>query len=67
MNQFLCPLSLKLGSKHLKGKSPELIICVPIVNTDSICIVMETFFFFVFLGLYPRHVEVLRLGVELDL
>ena len=27
----------------------------------------QTFFLFVFLGLYPRHMEVPRLGVELEL
>ena len=26
-----------------------------------------TFFFFVFLGLHPQHMEVSRLGVELEL
>ena len=35
----------------------------------ALCITLSThfFFFFGFLGLYPRHVEVPRLGVESEL
>ena len=41
---------------------------IPLVETEVISAAVDCFFFLLcFLGLHPRHVEVPRLGVKLEL
>ena len=68
---FTCLLSTYQASDSTHKSFPSMDLCLQSAQEPPTCclfaLFFSFFFFFVFLGPHPQHMEVSRLGVQLEL